>query len=90
MADIDILHADVSGGRIQSLQVRFKNAAPRTIDRATALRWARDGHSMIPVAGHGHDVSRGHVLSLAEVGEEGFLRTDTKAEGADLVEFPGH
>ena len=91
MADIDILHATVTDGRIQSLEIRFKNAGKRSITRDVALAWAREGHSLIPVAGHGHDVARGHALSLIELGEDGFLRTDTRAEGADLVEFPhGH
>lgn len=89
MAEIDILKADVTGGRIQSLDVRFKNASARTIDRGTALAWARDGHSLIPVAGHGHEITRGFALSLVEVGEEEFLRTDTHVEAADHVGFPG-
>lgn len=89
MAEIDILNAAVTDGRIQSLVVRFKNAPPRTIDRETALTWARDGHSLIPVAGHGHSVTRGFVLSLIEVREEEFLRTDTRAEAADHVGLPG-
>lgn len=88
MAEIEILTADVTGGRIQSLQVRIHNASTRTIDRATALLWAREGHTLIPIAGHGHDVVRGAALSLVEVGEEEYLRTDTKAKADDVVNFP--
>lgn len=90
MADIDVLHAHVSDGRIHTLEVRFKNSEPRTIDRALALQWAAEGHSLIPVAGHGYHVTRGHALSLVEVGDDHFLRTDTRAEASDSVHFPGH
>lgn len=90
MADVEVLSAEQSGGRVSTLQVKFKNAAPRSIDRDTAVAWLRDGHSLIPVAGHGHDVVRGASVLLAEVGEELFLRTDTKAEAADHIHFPGH
>lgn len=90
MADIDILHAHLTAGRIQTLEVRFKNTEARTVNRETALSWARDGHSLIPIAGHGHHVSRGHALSALEVGGEVFLRTDTRAETSDCVDFPGH
>ena len=90
MADIDILHAHLNAGRIQTLEVRFKNAEARTVTRETALSWAREGHSLIPIAGHGHHVTRGHALSAIEVGEEVFLRTDTRADANDWVDFPGH
>ena len=90
MADIDILHAHLNAGRIQTLEVRFKNAEARTVTRETALTWAREGHSLIPLAGHGHHVTRGHALSAIEVGEEVFLRTDTRADANDCVDFPGH
>ncbi len=89
MADIEITEATVTAGRIERLQVRFHGAAPRTIGRDVALAWARDGHSLIPVAGHGHDVARGSVLTVVEVGEDVFLRTDTRVEALDLVTFPG-
>ncbi len=90
MADIEILHAELANSRIQKLEVRVANATTRQIDRETALAWARDGHSLIPIHGHGHDVSRGHALTAIEVGEELFLRTDTRAEASDVVDFPAH
>lgn len=90
MADIDILHADMNGDRIQQLEVRIQNTRARHIDRATAVTWAREGHSLIPVHGHGHDVARGHALTLIEVGDDVYLRTDTRAEASDSVHFPGH
>jgi hypothetical protein len=90
VAEIEILHAHLANGRIEKLEVRIKNADKREINREMALAWARDGHSMTPVAGHGHDVSHGAVLSLVEVGEELYLRTDTKAEASDVVDFPQH
>lgn len=87
MADIDILAADLRDGRVQSLTVRFKNAAPRKIDRATALHWLAEGHSLIPVSGHGHEVHRGHCLERVELGDTFFLRTDTAGVAADQVTF---
>src|SRR5688572_20583229 len=88
MAYIDVLAADLRGGRNQQLTVRFKNAAPRTIDRATALLWLEEGHSMNPMRGHGHEVHQGRALERLEVGEEVFVRTDTKRVAADEVAFP--
>lgn len=91
MADIDVLAAEVAGGKLSRLQVQFKNAAPRSIDREKAVTWLREGHSMIPVSGHGHDVHRGGALQLIEIDGEAYVRTDTKLVAADDVHFPhGH
>ena len=90
MADIDVLQADLTSGRVHSLTVCFKNASPRAIDRETALRWLKEGHSLIPVSGHGHHVTRGHALHRVEVDGADYVRTDTKAVAADDVCFDGH
>jgi hypothetical protein len=91
MADIEVLKADMQGGRLTSLETRFKGTEPRRIDRATALLWLREGHSLIPVAGHGHDLHRGGAIEGIEVDGEVYLRTDTKPVAADEVHFPhGH
>lgn len=90
MAEIHVLHATMQGDRIATLQVQFPNAKAREIDRATLVRWLRDGHSFVPVAGHGHDVHRGAALSLIELGDDAFVRSDTRAEATDRVTFPGH
>jgi hypothetical protein len=87
MAYIDVLSADVKSGRLQALTICFKNASPRTIDRETALGWLREGHSMLPVHGHGHDVHRGAALERVEVDGVDFIRTDTRAVAADDVSF---
>lgn len=89
MADIDVLSADLQSGRLQSLKVSFKNASPRTIDRATALHWLREGHSLIPVSGHGHHVTRGTALERVEVDGAEYVRTDTQAVAQDDIHFAG-
>lgn len=90
MADIDVLSADLTDGRITRLQVRIKNADTRTIDRAAALAWLREGHSLVPVAGHGHHVHRGGALLTLELDGEEYIRTDTRREASDSVHFPTH
>lgn len=90
MADIEVLGADVRDGRVVTLTVRFKNATPRTIDRDTALHWLAEGHSLIPVHGHGHALHRGHAIERVEVGEDAFLRTDTRQEPSDHLHLVGH
>lgn len=85
MADIDVLSAELRGNRLHSLQVCFKNASPRTIDRDTAVLWLREGHSLVPVSGHGHHVHRGHALQLVEVDGAEFVRGDTRLVAADDV-----
>ncbi len=89
MADIDVLTADLHAGRIRTLKVCFKNASPRTIDRETALGWLRAGHSLIPVSGHGHHLTRGAALERVEVDGAEFVRTDTSPVAADDVHFAG-
>lgn len=91
MADVEVYGAETSGGRVSTLKVRFKNTDVRTIDRETALRWLADGHSLIAYSGHPpHHCHRGDAIQSVEVGEERFLRTDTKPEAADHLVFPGH
>ena len=88
MADIEVLHAELVGGRVISLEVKLLGVAPRVIDSATALGWLAGGHSLIPVAGHGHGAVRGAALERVEVGEEFFLRTDTAPLAEDAIHFP--
>lgn len=91
MADIDVLSADIQGGRLSRLKIRFKGNLLREIDRDTALDWLYQGHSLIPVAGHGHHVSRAACLERVEVDGEWFVRSDTRKVAEDAVSFPhGH
>lgn len=91
MADVEVYGAELADGRIQSLRVRFKNAQERTIDRATALRWIEDGHSLVACSGHPpHHVHRGGSIVRIDLDDTPWLRTDTRPEAADSVEFPGH
>ena len=86
MAHVLLHGADLDGGRVTALRVRMPRLAPRTIDRDTAIRWMRDGHSLIPVAG-----GREHAaLVLVDLGSEPtepqwFIRTDASREAADVV-----
>ena len=88
MADIEVLHADVQNGRVTTLEVRIHGTSARRIDRDTALAWLRGGHSLIPVAGHGHHVHRGGAIERIEIEEAEFLRTDTRPTAADEIHFP--
>lgn len=86
MADVRVLGATVSAGRIEALRVALPGLPARTVDRATTLRWLKDGHSFVPIVAG----VRGTALQLVEAGEEWFVRTDNAAEAADrLPELPG-
>jgi len=88
MADIEVTAVNLTGGRVQTLQIQFKRSAARTIDRATALGYLREGHSLIPVSGHGYHVTRGGAIERVEVDGEEYLRTDTRVVAADEVHLP--
>ena len=91
MADIEVIHCSPSHGTVVTLDVRIHGLAPRTIDRATALHWLAEGHSLITCAGSGHHGVRGHAIERVEVDGAYWLRTDTSPESADNLEFPhGH
>ena len=45
MADILIHSASVADGRAVELDVEIHGLGKRTIDRATAIAWMKDGHS---------------------------------------------
>jgi len=85
MADIDVLSSEVRGDRLHALEVCFQNASPRKIDRDTAIHWLREGHSLVPVSGHGHHVHRGRALHLVEVDGAPYVRTDTRPIAADSI-----
>ncbi len=89
MADVEVYAAEPAHGRVQKLTVRFKNAAPRAIDRDTALAWLRDGHSLITYAGPAHHGHRGYAIERVEVDGEVYLRTDTQPVAEDHLSFPG-
>jgi hypothetical protein len=77
MGCVAVLGGTVSDGRIASLQVKMAHLPARTIDRATAVAWMRDGHSFLP--------KNGRALQLVEVGEEGFIRDDHDAIAEDSL-----
>lgn len=85
MADIEVYGAEVKDGRVHSLSVRFKGNLERKIDRDTALTWLGEGHSLIPVVGHGHHISRGWALEKVEIEGESWIRCDFDQEAADHV-----
>ena len=88
MADIEVVGAEVRDGRLNSLKVRFKGNLHRQLDRDTVLQWLYEGHSLIPVAGHGHHVHRGPGLERVEVDGEPYVRTDRRLEATDTIHFP--
>lgn len=88
MADVEVVGAELSDGKVKSLRVRFKRAAERTIDRATALAWLAEGHSLLTYAGPAHHPERGYAVERVEVDGEPYLRTDTTAEAKDDLRFP--
>lgn len=90
MADIEVVHAEVKDGRLNALKIRFKGNLERQVDRDTVLQWLYEGHSLIPVSGHGHHVHRAPCLERVEVDGEVYVRCDTRAEAADAIVFPGH
>jgi len=73
--------ATMDGDRIATMDVRLGALPPRTIDRDTALAWARDGHSLVPVA----QGRAGRALQLVEVDDAWFLRDDHDTVAADAV-----
>ena len=83
MGHVRVHGADVAQGRIERLRVQMPNLPARTIDRATALAWMKDGHSLLPVFGG----SVQPALVLVEVGEDdqSFIRSDARAVAEDAV-----
>lgn len=86
MGDVLIKGGSLEGERITELRVHLHNLPERVIDRDTAMRWMRDGHSMIPLIGG----ERGPALQLVEAGDdELFIRADTAKVATDsLPELP--
>jgi hypothetical protein len=88
VADVEVVGAELADGRVKTLRVRFKHTTERVIDRATALSWLADGHSLLTYAGSANHGIRGHAIERVEVDGELFLRTDTKLEAKDDLHFP--
>lgn len=86
MGYIEVHGADLADGRIQQLKVKLPNLPAQAIDRETAVRWLRDGHSLLPVRG-GRKLT---ALQLVEVGDDAlFVRADNdKVEADALPELP--
>jgi len=71
----------MEGDKILSLNVKLFRIGERTIDRDTAVRWMKDGHSFIPNS----EGSEGPALQLVEVDGDWFIRGDNIATSADAV-----
>jgi hypothetical protein len=82
MAHIRVTSARLGDGLIHSLDVELLGLGHRAIDRDTAVRWMRDGHSLVPAAG-------GSALQLVtlEDGDEPrwFIRADNAPEAQDSL-----
>lgn len=85
MGEVRVKGARVEGGRIVSLAVSLSGLPDRSIDRDSAVRWMRDGHSFIPVIS-GRTLP---ALQLVETGDSWVIRTDNQALAEDsLPELP--
>ena len=82
MGKIRVISADTSGGRITGINVQIDRLPNRSVDRDTAIRWLRDGHSLLFGVG-GHETA----LQLVEVGEDAvaFVRIDNEPIAEDRV-----
>jgi hypothetical protein len=82
MGCIEVLGGSMDGDKIASLQVKIPRLPPRTIDRDTAVRWMKDGHSFLPT-------STKRALQLVEVGDDDqpFIRDDHEKVAADKLPF---
>jgi hypothetical protein len=85
MAHIRVLGATFQEDRIDLLRVEFHRVGARTVDRAQAIAWLREGHSLIPVVAGTHDVALRLVTLDGEDGPRYFVRGDTADEPADRV-----
>lgn len=81
MGDILVRGGTIKDGRIDALKVDLHGLPQRTIDRATALAWLKDGHSFVPVRG----TQRLTALQLVEVDDELVIRTDNAAVAEDAL-----
>lgn len=81
MARVEVHSVKMNEDRIESMTVKFHNLDSRTIDRATALSWMKDGHSFIPVV----DGQDRPALQRVEAEGDWFIRTDNQPTGADAV-----
>jgi len=88
MADVEVIGAEMANGQVKTLRVRFKHTSERVIDRATALAWLAEGHSLLTYAGSAHHGERGYAIERVEVDEVPYLRTDTLPEAKDELHFP--
>ena len=83
MARVEVLSAVMNNERVETLVVKLHKLDERSIDRATAIQWMRDGHSFIPKGKEGLLPA----LQLCEVEHEQFIRNDHQAVAADDVPF---
>ena len=81
MGDVLVKAGTVADGRITSLVVGLARLPDRTIDRDTAIRWMRDGHSFVPV----HAGARLRALQLVEAGDGHAIRDDHEAADQDTL-----
>jgi hypothetical protein len=81
MAEVTVKGATMAGDRVERLRIGLDRLPDRTIDRETAIRWLKDGHSFVPVI----DGRRAPALKLVEVGDALAIRCDTAAIDADLL-----
>ena len=81
MGDVLVKRGSMDNGRITSLVVGLYGLPDRTIDREQALKWMKDGHSLIPIL----EGRRLPALQLVEVGDTHVIRTDNEPVAEDRL-----
>ena len=81
MAEVYVKGATMAGDRVERLRIGLDRLPDRTIDRDTAVRWMKDGHSFVPLLAG----CRAPALKLVEIGDALAIRSDTAPVDADLL-----
>jgi hypothetical protein len=86
MGRVVVHAAELVDGRISRMRVALGALPARVIDRETAIRWMRDGHTFLPHA----QGALGAALQLVEIeSDDGtyarFIRDDHESTPADAL-----
>ena len=81
MARIEVCSVSMSDDKIETMEVKLVRLGDRVIDRDTAVRWMKDGHSFIPQK----DGDDGPALRLVEVEGEYYIRRNLDEIASDDV-----
>ena len=86
MGDLRLKRVAMADGKIDRALVEIDRLPDRSVDRATLVKWMRDGHSVIPVVSG----RRLPALLLVEVGDAFAIRdTPDPVDEDRLPALPG-